>query len=47
MAQKRRSKGEGNIFFREDRNVWVARLSWRDPETKKLVSRKRFGKDKA
>lgn len=47
MAQKRRSKGEGNIFYREDRNTWVARLSWRDPETGKLVSRKRFGKDKA
>jgi integrase len=42
-----RKKGEGNISYREDRNVWVARLSWRDPETKKLVSKRRFGKDKA
>jgi integrase len=42
-----RKKGEGNISYREDRNVWVARLSWRDPETKKLVSKRRFGKDRA
>jgi hypothetical protein len=47
MAQQRRKKGEGNVSYREDRNVWVARLSWRDPETKKLVSKRRFGKDKA
>ena len=46
-AHKRRSKGEGNIFYREDRNTWLARLSWRDPETGKLVSKKSFGKDKA
>jgi hypothetical protein len=48
MAQKKiRKKGEGSIYYLEDRNVWVARLSWRDPETKKLVSKRRFGRDKA
>jgi integrase len=48
MAQKNiRKKGEGSIYYLEDRNVWVARLSWRDPETKKLVSKRRFGRDKA